>query len=133
MRPLLALGLTAACFAAAITIPARAEFLLGGQANAGSGIPLAATLPPIAEPSAAPVRRPVAVPVAKGFGEQVSLRFAARQIVPSEVALAIADNVDATTNVNWQGDRPWNRVLQDVLKPLDLRLTISGKTALISR
>lgn len=132
MRRFFALSLTAACVASAYALPARAELVLGG-AGPVSPAAVAAALPPIAASPAAPVRRPVALPVAKGFGEQVSLRFAARQIVPSDLALAIADNVDATVNVSWQGDRPWNRVLQDVLKPLDLRLTISGKTALISR
>ncbi|MFC7694876.1 hypothetical protein ACFQY5_40310 [Paeniroseomonas aquatica] len=41
--------------------------------------------------------------------------------------------MDTTTNVSWQGGRPWNQVLLDVLKPLNLRLTITSNTALISR
>jgi len=132
MRPLLVLSLAAATLTVASAMPAQADLVLGGTPT----IPLAAaastsSLPPVAAPASE--RRPVALPVAKGFGEQVSLRFAARQIVPSSLALAIADDVDANTTVTWQGDRPWNRVLQDVLKPLDLRLTITGKTALISR
>lgn len=132
MRPLLVLSLAAAGLTVAGAMPARAELVLGDTPT----IPVSAaastsSLPPVAAPASA--RRPVALPIAKGFGEQVSLRFAARQIVPSSLALAIADDIDANTTVTWQGDRPWNRVLQDVLKPLDLRLTISGKTALISR
>lgn len=132
MRPLLVLSLAAAGLTVAGAMPARADLVLGGTPT----IPVSAaastsSLPPVAAPTSA--RRPVALPIAKGFGEQVSLRFAARQIVPSSLALAIADDIDANTTVTWQGDRPWNRVLQDVLKPLDLRLTISGKTALISR
>lgn len=129
MRPLLALGFTAAFLAAAP--PVRAELLMGGNSNPtpATAAIAAPSLPPVAAPS----RRPGVLPAAKGFGEQISLRFAARQIVPSDVALAIADNVDTTTNVSWQGGRPWNQVLLDVLKPLNLRLTITSNTALISR
>ena len=130
MRPLLALGFTAAFLAAANAPPAHAELLMGGNSNpTPAAAAIASSLPRVAAPS----RRPGVLPTAKGFGEQISLRFAARQIVPSDVALAIADNVDTTTNVSWQGGRPWNQVLLDVLKPLNLRLTITSNTALISR
>lgn len=69
--------------------------------------------------------------VAEGFGKQVPLAFATRQIVPFNVDVAFEGNVDTQARVNWQGGRPWNEALRQAIAPLGLKLTASEKKATI--
>lgn len=83
---------------------------------------------------ARPTVRPAAVfPVAQGFGSDVPLRFAVRQIVPAGISAIFADGVEQDASVTWRGGGPWNRVLQNAIQPLGLRLLIRGRTVTINR
>lgn len=93
----------------------------------------AAPLPPPARPAVPgqPINLlPSAhrVPVARGFGHDVPLHFAARQIIPDSLHVAYANQVDPSTLVSWTGGQPWNVVLVHALKPVGLRVWVSATT-----
>ncbi len=61
--------------------------------------------------------------VISGFGTQVPLVMALREIVPSSYQFAFADGLNLGTLVNWKGGRPWRDVLRSVATPLGLTAT----------
>jgi hypothetical protein len=84
----------------------------------------------------APPAQPPAPPrffTAYGFGRQIPLAFAVRQIVPPLVKLTWGPGANPTALVDWQGDRPWNVVLRDTVRPLGLHLTMHQMEVTISR
>lgn len=83
----------------------------------------------------APASAPV-VPAAKvidGFGKQVPLVIAMRQILPSDYGFAHRDGVDLGQLIDWQGGRPWPQVLSEALAPVGVKVTISGDTVLLEK
>lgn len=52
---------------------------------------------------------------AVGFGRDLPLALALSQIVPPEYSYSFARNVNVGTTVSWQGGKPWNQVLADML------------------
>ena len=63
--------------------------------------------------------------MAYGFGNNVPLAFACRQIVPPAVKVTYGPGADPHTLVSWKGGDTWNRVLRDAVKPLGLRLVMT--------
>lgn len=59
---------------------------------------------------------------AQGFGDQVPLRFAASQIVPSQVKVTFGPGVEPESPVSWKGGQDWNRVLATAVAPLGYRI-----------
>ncbi|WP_249120681.1 hypothetical protein [Plastoroseomonas hellenica] len=87
-----------------------------------------------AAPPARRAARPLApYPAAQGFGNDVPLRFAARQIVPEGISVVFADGIDSGVRVSWQGGAPWNRTLQSAIQPLGLRVHYRDRAITISR
>ena len=78
-------------------------------------------------------RASVSFTAARGFGTDVPLSFAARQIVPAAFSVRYDDNIDPSAPVSWVGEKPWNRALQDAIRPLGLRMTLVQGTVTISR
>jgi hypothetical protein len=62
--------------------------------------------------------------VAQGFGDQVPLAFAIRQIVPSTIKVQFGKSVDQTALVDWKGGQQWNVVLWSAIHPLGLHLVL---------
>jgi len=113
----------------ATTAPARADFqltpTLPGAAQTSQLAPASIILSPPAD--RIPARRtagPIAMPVAHGFGQQVPLAFAARQIVPAGVKTTFGPGVDQAALVDWAGGRPWIEVLRGAVHPLGLHVTV---------
>jgi hypothetical protein len=52
---------------------------------------------------------------AVGFGRDLPLALALSQVVPPEYSYSFARNVNVGTTVTWQGGKPWNQVLDDML------------------
>ena len=103
--------------------PSRADFTVKTVAG-----PI--TLSPQPSEPAVP-RPPTRVPAfrtAVGFGTDVPLEFAVKQIVPSGITARFGQGVDRSAPVDWTGGRPWNRVLATAIQPLGLRMT-TGATA----
>ena len=59
--------------------------------------------------------------VASGFGHEVPLRFAVRQLLPRNWRVRYGQGVDPDRLVSWEGGRPWDFVLRDAVKPLGLQ------------
>jgi hypothetical protein len=84
----------------------------------------------------APPAQPPAPPrffTVYGFGREIPLAFAVRQIVPPLVKVTWGLGVDPTALVDWHGGRPWNAVLRDTVRPLGLQLTMHPMEVTIRR
>jgi hypothetical protein len=115
---------------------ARADFVVAGQKPvAPAGAPAVQSSPGAGSPDvvgqdATPATdtphpaRPQFM-LAEGFGEQVPLRFAVRQIVPRAVKVTYGPGADPDAAVDWRGGQGWNRVLFRAVKPLGLRLVMT--------
>jgi hypothetical protein len=87
------------------------------------------SLAPPAPEASNPAPRPAVhwrPPIAVGFGQNVPLEFAVRQIAPRWVHVTYGDRVDSRVRVSWHGGRPWNQVLGGVLTTLGLHMKMSG-------
>ncbi|MGC1407579.1 MAG: hypothetical protein WA864_01375 [Acetobacteraceae bacterium] len=62
---------------------------------------------------------------ADGFGDQVPLSFACRQIIPPAVKVTLGPGADPKALVDWKGGDTWNHVLRDAVKPLGLHLVMT--------
>lgn len=69
--------------------------------------------------------------VAEGFGSDIPLALALGQIVPPSFAYSFGDGVNPGKRVSWEGGKPWNEVLADVLQPLGLTFEIDGQRLLL--
>src|SRR5271165_6620827 len=63
--------------------------------------------------------------MANGFGDQVPLSFACRQIIPPAVKVTLGPGADPKALVEWKGGDTWNHVLRDAVKPLGLHLVMT--------
>lgn len=71
-------------------------------------------------------------PMAVGFGADLPMMTAIKQIVPADFGLAFEAGVPGDMLVSWQGGRPWNDVLATVLAPHGLEARIQGKMVTIA-
>ena len=74
---------------------------------------------------------PLKALIARGFGDQIPLYFAARQIVPPPFEVRFASSANQQALVTWQGGRQWPTVLRNALRPLGLSLSIHHRTVVI--
>ena len=63
--------------------------------------------------------------MAHGFGHEVPLAFAVRQVVPARVRVTYGVGVDHRRTVTWTGGKPWNEVLKAAVAPLGFHLVMS--------
>ncbi len=70
--------------------------------------------------------------VIEGFGSDMPLALALRQIVPAKYAFLFGKNVNAGAAISWNGGKPWNEVLKDALDPLGVTFEIKGKKIILS-
>ena len=119
---------------AGLVTPANAEFVMVSQpaaeTDAGDPAPAPAANPGPKSPSPT-LRRPAPQPVVAGFGDQVPLSFAVRQIVPARFQVAFGETVDSDTPVDWKGGKPWRPTLSDAVRPLGLTVSVVGATVKI--
>lgn len=66
-----------------------------------------------------------------GFGRDLPLALALSQVIPAEFTHSFAKNVDAGVNVSWEGGKPWDQVLNDMLSPNNLTATIQSNKVII--
>lgn len=71
--------------------------------------------------------------MAYGFGNNVPLAFACRQIVPGAVHITYGPGADPQTPVSWKGGDTWNHVLRDAVSPLGLHLVMTTMAVEIRR
>jgi hypothetical protein len=70
---------------------------------------------------------------AYGFGDQIPLSFAVKQIVPPAVKVQYGPGASAAALVSWKGGDAWNRVLLAAVKPIGLRLVITDRAVEIRK
>jgi hypothetical protein len=105
--------------------PAPAPVAMAAPAPAPAGAaPAVTTPPPMAMPEYAEI---------KGFGSGIPLTMALHQIVPADYSWSFAPGIDPGTSVSWQGDRPWNVVLNESLQPAGLTAVMNGHAVSIQR
>lgn len=110
--------------------PTCAEFAVvsPAPAEAGSPAPAAVANPQPKLRHAHPHPREALV---VGFGDQVPLSFAVRQIVPASYQVAFAESVDKAAPVDWKGGKPWRAALSDAIRPLGLTVSVAGAAVMI--
>lgn len=86
----------------------------------GAPVPVAPAAP---EPSYAEVH---------GFGKDMPLALAMRQIVPPDYAFSFGEGADPGARISWNGGAPWDKVLRGALAPSGLGVRIEGRTVLVS-
>lgn len=69
---------------------------------------------------------------AVGFGKEIPLSIALMQIVPEGYATQLPGNDLENKIVSWKGGKPWNQVLNDVLRPLGYDASIQGKQVVVA-
>ena len=84
-----------------------------------------------ADDASVPLKRPH-FRMVNGFGHEVPLSFAVRQVVPAHVKIIYDDGVDRAALVSWQGGRPWNDVIRTTAKTIGLHVTLSAGIVRIS-
>jgi hypothetical protein len=62
---------------------------------------------------------------AYGFGNEVPLSFACKQIVPPAVKVTFGPGADPQALVDWKGGDTWNHVLRNAVQPLRLHLVMT--------
>jgi len=120
---------------------ARADFAIVGnpQSEAKPSPPAAAEAPemsPSQDNGNATATRHPAPPrfaTAHGFGEQIPLSFAVKQIVPVFVKVTYGPGASPAALVDWKGGDAWNRVLLAAVKPLGLHLVMTGRAVEIRK
>ncbi len=68
----------------------------------------------------------------EGFGKDLSLVLALRDIVPAQYAYSFSDPSYAGLSVSWRGGKPWQDVLNDALAAHHLTSSVSGQAVVIS-
>ena len=129
---------TLACCATATL--AHAEFVVRTAQPAVSAPPPAQVPTPTGangqpsdpEPSS-PAKPAPRFKIAYGFGNDVPLAFACRQIVPRAVHITYGPGADPKASVSWKGGDTWNHVLRDAVSPLGLRLVMTTMAVEIRR
>jgi hypothetical protein len=113
--------------------PARAEFVMLSPPaqDGGASRPAHAAARVNPKPGPRPKLARPAEPVLAGFGAQVPLRFAVRQIVPSSYEVAYGEAVDRDALVDWKGGKPWRVTLADAVSPLGLTVSVVRSTVAI--
>jgi hypothetical protein len=112
--------------------PSNAEFVMvsppAPEAAAKLAPPSSAPMRPRPHPK---LRPPAPDPALAGFGDQVPLRFAVRQIVPARFQVAFGETVDRDARVDWKGGKPWRPTLSDALRLLGLTASVVGTAVTI--
>lgn len=67
--------------------------------------------------------------VVRGFGKDVPLVLAVRQIIPTNIAFAFDKNINLAQRVSWNGGRAWDKVLNDTL--FEIKLAASEHDGII--
>ena len=68
-----------------------------------------------------------------GFGSDMPLALALRQIVPAEYAFSFDKGVNPGYRVSWSGGKPWDVVVAEMIAPLNLIPVIQDKIILIRK
>jgi len=68
---------------------------------------------------------------AVGFGKDLPLALALSQVIPGDFTHRFEGDVDPSVSVSWEGGKPWNLVLADMLADQNLTANIEGNVVII--
>lgn len=122
MRASLVAGIAAAV---AVIGPAHADFVLTSPSPPLAAMPASANQSHTAHAARPRQSRPSRFAVASGFGDEIPLSFAVRQIVPHAVKVTYGPGANPGAPVDWQGGAAWNQVLARAVRPLGLHLVMT--------
>lgn len=69
--------------------------------------------------------------VVHGFGNNVSLDFAVRQIVPKTMKIIYIGNINKNEKVSWIGERPWDQVIQELVFYRNIQIKINSSVVIL--
>ena len=69
--------------------------------------------------------------IIEGFGSDMPLALALRQIVPAQYAFSFGKGVNPGTTISWTGGQPWNIVLDTAISPLGITFQLDDKKILL--
>ncbi len=110
--------------------PAPAPIVWNDKTAQTTTVTTVTTTPAPLAPAPAPALKPKS-DVIEGFGRDVPLTIATRQMVPSDYVVQYGQGVDPNTSVTWSGGRLWKDALMDSLVEKNMKATIVGDTVLI--
>jgi hypothetical protein len=92
----------------------------------GDAVP--APAPSLDSVVASATQMPSDKPVLEGFGSDMPLALALQQIVPADYATSFESGINVGQIVSWDGGKPWDQVVNEMLAPLQLQAVIVNKT-----
>lgn len=84
-----------------------------------------AKMTPASARSAPSTLRPEDMAPIAGFGRDVPLALAMRQVVPANYGFSFAEGVDPGQRISWTGGKPWNEALEAALRPHGLTVVLA--------
>jgi len=69
--------------------------------------------------------------IVQGFGSDMPLALALRQVVPPQYAFSFDKDVNPGIRVSWNGGKPWDQVARDMLSPVGMDISIQSKTVTV--
>lgn len=69
----------------------------------------------------------------EGFGKEVPLAFAVRQIVPNDYLVRFETGIDQAAHVSWTGSDEWQNVLGGVTTPRGLSFRLEGQAVIVGK
>ncbi|ACB97388.1 hypothetical protein [Beijerinckia indica] len=67
-----------------------------------------------------------------GFGSQIPLSFALKQIVPPHMTIQFGPGITPDVLVDWRGGREWKIVLEEAVQPLGIHVSVKGQALVLS-
>lgn len=104
--------------AAAPTTPVEAE-------------PVSPALAPFAPATPAPAAAAAPTDVVAGFGRDLPLVIALQQVAPAGHQFSFASGVNPGVMVSWEGGKPWQQVITDMLAPQGLSYQLQGNVVVV--
>jgi hypothetical protein len=108
--------------------PADFQLIPGPQAPSSPPIVL---LPRTDSDTPVETYAPPRYSIAHGFGSEIPLSFAVKQMVPPMFRVIYRNSVDQNLAVDWSGGRPWTQALGTALRQHGLHMMLVGRTVTI--
>lgn len=84
-----------------------------------------------AQPQRAAPASPTDFDEAVGFASDIPLALALSQVVPPNYAYSFDTGINPGYRVSWNGGKPWNVVVQEMVAPLNMHAQITGNMVVI--
>jgi hypothetical protein len=94
-------------------------------------MPVSPALAPFAATAPTPVHTEFSGDVVAGFGRDLPLVIALQQVAPAGHQFSFASGVNPGVMVSWEGGKPWQAVLNDMLAPQGLGYQQQGNVIVV--